>query len=962
MRIFTVFILLSVIPSFVYSQENPAITAWLQNTTETGSYYMSGNPIPIDNNILYNCQKVEYSENFVYVHTNGIPAYPTGPFIGNPFQAESQDAIYKFPLNPQANTGTANSTTGGNIGVFINGVSLFDFRDGVSWNPSTNALCGGPGNPPCPGGLAASMDWNRDAVLAEMGSFDCAKAHPANGNYHHHQNPSAFKLDLDVVSDICNVYDADGLYAINPTSHSPLIGFAYDGFPIYGAYGYKNADGTGGIVRIKSSYQLREMTQRTNGPAVNATYFLGYFREDYEYVAHPNDDDYLDEHNGRFCITPEYPNGTYAYFATVDENWNSAYPYVVGPTFYGMYANRKANSVNENTTVYEGLVDADNDGFYSDEDCNDNDASIHPNATEIADNDIDENCDGELLYSCTEGNSCDDLDECTINDVYDANCNCAGIFLDSDNDSICDSLDLTFGNCILGSPCDDLDACTVNDVYDMNCNCIGAFLDSDDDDICDIEDPCPNDVNNSCDSITVVDYCAASANNTSYEWIEAVEFGSINNKSGNNGGYGDYTHLSTQFYSGDSIEVHLTPRFLGGSYVEHWGVWIDFNGDGDFADQGEKVVSTSGSLTINETIIIPQGLIERTTRMRVAMQWNIAPSACGNINYGEVEDYTIIIAKEEIPTCDLTGQSCDDGDACTNDDIYDGNCDCVGTYVDSDQDGTCDADDPCPDDPLDACLEVSYCASSGSDTSAEWIEAVRIGDINNKSGNDNGYADFTSLSTQETTGDRVRVVLTPGFSGSAFQEYWRVWIDYNQDGDFDDNGELVVRAKGRSSITRRFTIPSDSLNITTRMRVAMKRNSIPASCGYFLFGEVEDYTININNGMLNIVAKATSTEDQIVPMEDFIVTKKPSMVPLQYTIFPNPATDLVVVQAKGLVKQKITIELFAANGTLMHTAFINAGTTIAYIDTNTFYSGMYTLRISQGNQIQDQKKLSIIKN
>ena len=244
-------------------------------------------------------------------------------------------------------------TNGGNIGVFVNGVALFDYRDGVAWNPTTNALCGGPGNPPCPGGPMAQNDWNRDAIPAEMGGFDCSKAHPAMGNYHHHQNPSAFKLDQNVLSDICNLYDAEGLYAINETEHSPLIGFAYDGFPIYGAYGFQNVDGTGGITRIKSSYQLQNITTRANGPEVNATYSLGYFREDYEFVA-PTEEDYLDEHNGRFCITPEYPDGTYAYFATVDENWNSTYPYVVGPTFYGNSENRKVNSVNETTTVYDG--------------------------------------------------------------------------------------------------------------------------------------------------------------------------------------------------------------------------------------------------------------------------------------------------------------------------------------------------------------------------------------------------------------------------------------------------------------------------------------------------------------------------------------------------------------------------------------------------------------------------------
>jgi len=358
----TFFLLTSV--GMVHAQLSPAITVWLQNTTETGSYYMVGNSTPIDNGILYNCQQVEYSNDFVYVSTKGIPAYPTGPFQdGNPSQASDQDAIYKIPLTPQANTGAPIETNPGNIGVFINGVSLFDWRDGVAWNPNTNNICGGPGNAPCPGGPGAAQDWNRDAIPAEMVGFDCSKAHPAMGNYHHHQNPSAFKLDLNVVSTVCNLYDADGLYAIDSTQHSPLIGFAYDGFPIYGAYGYQNTDGTGGITRIKSGFQLRNITERTHhadgtdvddGPVVGGTYFLGYFREDYEYVAHPGQEEYLDEHNGRFCVTPDYPNGTYAYFATVDENWNSAYPYVVGPTFYGLAENRSVDAITEVTTLYTG--------------------------------------------------------------------------------------------------------------------------------------------------------------------------------------------------------------------------------------------------------------------------------------------------------------------------------------------------------------------------------------------------------------------------------------------------------------------------------------------------------------------------------------------------------------------------------------------------------------------------------
>ena len=358
MKLFNVLSLSIVLAASQSFAQGPAVTSWLQNTTGiTGRHYVSGNPTPINDNTAANVQSVQYSANWVYVSTNGIPAYITGPFLdGNPSLASAQNAIFKFPLNPVQNTGTPTNTTGGNIGVFINGVALFDYRDGVSWNNNTMAEGGGPIMGPPGQGV-----WNRDAIVAERAGFDCAKGHPAMGNYHHHQNPSAFNLDLVVLSTVCDIYAADALYVINSTEHSPLVGYAYDGFPIYGAYGYANADGTGGVVRIKSGYQLRNITTRTQyadgttvtaGPAVSTTYPLGRYREDYEFVAHPGMEDYLDEHNGRFCVTPEYPNGTYAYFCTVDANHNSAYPYAVGPTFYGTKVAARVNTITEAVTTY----------------------------------------------------------------------------------------------------------------------------------------------------------------------------------------------------------------------------------------------------------------------------------------------------------------------------------------------------------------------------------------------------------------------------------------------------------------------------------------------------------------------------------------------------------------------------------------------------------------------------------
>jgi hypothetical protein len=147
-----------------------------------------------------------------------------------------------------------------------------------------------------------------------------------NGEYHHHVSPAC-------------LYDHTA-----DQQHSPLIGFAFDGFPIYGAYGYTNTDGSGGISRMRSSYGLRSISERSTlpdgtvlsaaqyGPAIGGQYPLGAFIEDHEYVEGSGD---LDEHNGRFCVTPDYPGGTYAYFVTLGDDLQPAYPFVIGPTYYG---------------------------------------------------------------------------------------------------------------------------------------------------------------------------------------------------------------------------------------------------------------------------------------------------------------------------------------------------------------------------------------------------------------------------------------------------------------------------------------------------------------------------------------------------------------------------------------------------------------------------------------------------
>jgi hypothetical protein len=226
----------------------------------------------------------------------------------------------------------------------------------------------------------------------------------------------------------------------------------------------------------------------------------------------------------------------------------------------------------------------------------------------------------------------------------------------------------------------------------------------------------------------------------------------------------------------------------------------------------------------------------------------------------------------------------------------------------------------------------NYCASNGSNSSYEWIDLVSLGSIYNSTGNDGGYADFTNKSTDLSPGSQYTVSYSCGFSGSSYTEYWHVYIDFNRDGDFDDNGERVGYQSSTSAgtLSSTFSVPSDASIGNTRMRVTMKYNGAATPCETgFSYGEVEDYNINITNG------------------KSYLSSNDLNLDNAEYNIYPNPAYDKLNIEADS--QNDFNIEVYNMNGQkVMETTYVISG---GQLNVGALQNGVYMLQIRTDQKV-----------
>ena len=236
---------------------------------------------------------------------------------------------------------------------------------------------------------------------------------------------------------------------------------------------------------------------------------------------------------------------------------------------------------------------------------------------------------------------------------------------------------------------------------------------------------------------------------------------------------------------------------------------------------------------------------------------------------------------------------------------------------------------------------LSYCVSKGTSQAYEYINLVQFGSINRASGADGGYYNGTATSTSVGAGTSQTISYRTGFVGTGYAEYFRIYADWNQDGDFLDAGETLVSSTNTAVVTTirsaSFTVPATARNGATRLRVAMGDNSAIASCGTYSYGETEDYTVSVTGGTL--AAPALAALGTAAGAEARALS-----------LYPNPATDVLRLQLSenAPITSVVVTDL---RGTRIEGLSFSNGT----LHIGALAKGMYTLRVSDGQQVFHQR-------
>ena len=240
--------------------------------------------------------------------------------------------------------------------------------------------------------------------------------------------------------------------------------------------------------------------------------------------------------------------------------------------------------------------------------------------------------------------------------------------------------------------------------------------------------------------------------------------------------------------------------------------------------------------------------------------------------------------------------------------------------------------------------EDGYCCSYANSAFNHWIKEVKVGTAyTNNSGNNNGYGDFTASNIPLNAGSNYTLKLTRGVLKKGFGDlYWSVWIDFNHNLAFEASEKVYTTGSGGLIggnpylTTATIHIPNTALDGATRMRVSLKYGALPDACEIIEVGEMEDYTIFINNSEAS--------------------EKTAELNFLQATLQPNPARETTLVNYFQSTSAPIEIRLFDVTNRLVHEQMLPASTAGQYtLQVANQTPGLYFVEISNGMSRTVQK-------
>lgn len=215
-------------------------------------------------------------------------------------------------------------------------------------------------------------------------------------------------------------------------------------------------------------------------------------------------------------------------------------------------------------------------------------------------------------------------------------------------------------------------------------------------------------------------------------------------------------------------------------------------------------------------------------------------------------------------------------------------------------------------------MPTGYCSSTAASQNWEYINSVSVGSLQNLNSGASQYSNFANTITpvELSEGASINYSLTPGFPrGYSFKQFWRIWIDYNRDGNFSSN-ELVVNKSSSSKITGDFTIPNSLSSYgLTMMRVSMRFYRSPNVCGSIYYGEVEDYAVRLSPSQQSgVVSRGLAKTEAVSP--NFKEVIEPLYNKRSIDFFPNPVTKSITI-FNDFVINKGTILILDINGKIV---------------------------------------------